>query len=182
MPGVTCLNPEGAFGVSSERLGSLRQRHAGKAIGNSTEFSADPGRRPDRRSAGGGVRQLYRRHPDSSYATSMANIQKGDGPDGRGRRGAGLNRYEASPGPVATRSGGRGVCVSLSEQGGRAMETHRLDRQRFSSSEVASLGHGGWCADHVCFCQPRRARSSRSRHHHRRNSNANHATDLSRGW
>ena len=38
------------------------------------------------------------------------------------------------------------------------METHRLDRQRFSSSEVASLGHGGWCADHVCFCQPRRAR------------------------
>jgi aspartate aminotransferase len=76
MPGVTCLSPEGAFYVFPNVSSLYGKRHAGKVIGNSTEFSAyllDTARI----AVVPGVEFGNDAHIRISYATSMANIEKG---------------------------------------------------------------------------------------------------------
>jgi aspartate aminotransferase len=76
MPGVTCLSPEGAFYVFPNVSSLYGKPHAGKAIGNSTEFSAyllDAARI----AVVPGVEFGNDAHIRISYATSMANIEKG---------------------------------------------------------------------------------------------------------
>ncbi len=76
MPGVTCLNPQGAFYVFPNVSGVYGKRHGGKAINNSTEFAAfllDAARI----AVVPGVEFGSDAHIRFSYATSMANIEKG---------------------------------------------------------------------------------------------------------
>ncbi len=76
MPGVTCFNPQGAFYVFPDVSGIYGKRHGEKAIGNSTEFAAfllDAARI----AVVPGVEFGSDAHIRFSYATSMANIEKG---------------------------------------------------------------------------------------------------------
>ena len=76
MPKVTCLNPEGAFYVFPNVSGLYGKRSQEKHIGNSTEFSSyllDAARI----AVVPGVEFGNDNHIRISYATSMANIEKG---------------------------------------------------------------------------------------------------------
>jgi len=76
MPGVSCLNPEGAFYVFPNVSKLYGKQHAGKPIATSTEFSAfllDAARI----AVVPGVEFGNDAHIRISYATSMANIEKG---------------------------------------------------------------------------------------------------------
>lgn len=76
MPGVTCLSPQGAFYVFPNVSGTYGKSHAGKTITNSTSFAAyllDEARI----AVVPGVEFGSDSHVRISYATSMANIEKG---------------------------------------------------------------------------------------------------------
>jgi aspartate aminotransferase len=76
MPGVRCHSPEGAFYVFPNVSALYRKQYNGKTITNSTEFSAfllDAARI----AVVPGVEFGNDKHIRISYATSMANIEKG---------------------------------------------------------------------------------------------------------
>ncbi len=76
MPGIRCHNPEGAFYVFPNIARLYEKRYQGKPITNSTEFSAfllDAARI----AVVPGVEFGNDNHIRISYATSMANIEKG---------------------------------------------------------------------------------------------------------
>ena len=76
MPGISCLSPQGAFYVFPNVSGTYGKSHAGKTITNSTSFAAyllDEARI----AVVPGVEFGSDTHIRISYATSMANIEKG---------------------------------------------------------------------------------------------------------
>jgi aspartate aminotransferase len=76
MPGVRCLNPEGAFYVFPNVSGLYGKGFAGTVVKNSTEFSAFL-LEAARIAVVPGVEFGSDSHVRISYATSMGNIQKG---------------------------------------------------------------------------------------------------------
>ena len=76
MPGIRCLNPEGAFYVFPNVSGLYGKRYAEKAVTNSTEFSAFL-LEAARIAVVPGVEFGGDAHIRISYATSMGNIEKG---------------------------------------------------------------------------------------------------------
>jgi len=76
MPGISCLSPQGAFYVFPNVSGTYGKSHAGKTLTNSTDFAAyllDEARI----AVVPGVEFGSDAHVRISYATSMANIEKG---------------------------------------------------------------------------------------------------------
>lgn len=76
MPGIRCLNPEGAFYVFPNVSGLYGKRYAEKIVTNSTEFSAFL-LEAARIAVVPGVEFGGDAHIRISYATSMGNIEKG---------------------------------------------------------------------------------------------------------
>lgn len=76
MPGISCLNPEGAFYVFPNVSRLYGKRHAEKAVTNSTEFSAFL-LEAARIAVVPGVEFGSDAHIRISYATSVGNIEKG---------------------------------------------------------------------------------------------------------
>lgn len=76
MPGITCLNPEGAFYVFPNVSRSYEKRYGEKTVTNSTEFSAFL-LEVARIAVVPGVEFGNDAHIRISYATSLGNIEKG---------------------------------------------------------------------------------------------------------
>ncbi|HYL81205.1 MAG TPA: aminotransferase class I/II-fold pyridoxal phosphate-dependent enzyme, partial [Candidatus Acidoferrum sp.] len=76
MPGIRCLNPEGAFYVFPNVSSLYGKRHAEKAVTNSSEFSAFL-LEAARIAVVPGVEFGSDAHIRISYATSVGNIEKG---------------------------------------------------------------------------------------------------------
>ena len=76
MPGISCHNPEGAFYVFPNVSRAYGKRFKDKAISNSTEFSAFL-LEAARIAVVPGVEFGSDLHVRFSYATSMAQIEKG---------------------------------------------------------------------------------------------------------
>jgi len=76
MPGISCLSPQGAFYVFPNVSGTFGKHHLGTTLRTSTEFAAyllDAARI----AVVPGVEFGSDDHIRISYATSMANIEKG---------------------------------------------------------------------------------------------------------
>jgi aspartate aminotransferase len=76
MPGLTCLNPQGAFYVFPNVSGTFGKQHGGKVITNSTECAAYL-LEVARVAVVPGLEFGSDAHIRISYATSMANIERG---------------------------------------------------------------------------------------------------------